>query len=162
MALLPNLVRVAGALGATVLALSLAACSSGQSVAEGCAIAQESLSAGGSHIDQLTAEALAGGGSMKSLIDPLSDALKAAEKKVTNPEVSAALQALGSEFLGLGELLDRVDLPEMPASPPDSEQVAPEQANAEKQLEAIGKELEERNAALELADLNLQALCETP
>lgn len=46
MALHTSLVRVAGALGATVLALSLAACSGGQNVAEGCAIAQESLSAG--------------------------------------------------------------------------------------------------------------------
>lgn len=153
------LVRVTGTLGVAALALSLAACSGGQSVAEGCKIAQESLASAGGQIDALTAEALAGGGSVKDLIVPLSDALEAAEEQVTNAQVAAALEELHSEFVGLGELLEGVTIPEQLDTDSTSSTLTPEELKVQQQLDAISGELEKRNSALEIADLNLQALC---
>ena len=153
------LVRVTGTLGVAALALSLAACSGGQSVAEGCKIAQESLASAGGQIDALTAEAFAGGGSVKDLIVPLTDALDTAEEQVTNSQVAAALADLHSEFVGLGDLLESVTIPETEATDPAGSSPSPEELKAQQQLEAISGELEKRNSALEIADLNLQALC---
>ncbi|WP_017791727.1 hypothetical protein [Leucobacter salsicius] len=153
-----TITRVTGALGVAALALSLAACSGGQSVAEACQIAQDSIAQASDQVDQLMSEAVSGGGTMKDLVDPLNDALDGAEKKVTNPEVSAALKSMNSEFVRLGDLLEGVPLPDTQDIDPDAA-ATPEELKTEEALEAISGELEKRNAALEQADMQLQELC---
>lgn len=154
-----TITRVAGMLGAGALALTLAACSGGQSVAEACQIAQDSVAEAGEQINSLMAEAISGGGSMKDLIAPLNEAIEGAEAKVTNPEVLAALEAMNSEFTSLGELLEGIDLPDMQGTDPENPTATPEQLKAQEELAAISGEIEERSLALEAADTRLQELC---
>lgn len=154
-----TITRVAGVLGVVTLTLSLAACSGGQSVAEACQIAQDSVAETGDQVNSLMAEALSGSGSMKDLISPLNDALESAEKKITNPEVSAALESMNSEFVRLGDLLEGIQIPDMQNLDPSNPTATPEQLKAQEDLDAISGDLEERSSALEKADTKLQALC---
>lgn len=153
--------RIAGVLGAASLALSLAACSGGQSVAEACQIAEDTVTEAQGQMEGIMTDVMAGEGDMKELFASVNDALKAAEKKVTNDEVADALGAVSTDFMKIGDVLGDFKMPSVDdldyTDPEAMEQITEMQAD----LEAISGELDEASSSLTESSKKLEDLCVT-
>lgn len=92
-----NIRRIGALLAAGALATTLAACSGGQSVADACKIANDTMTEVSSDTEAATQQFMqdmtAGGEvDINALFEPIGKALESAQSEITNEEVSKALE----------------------------------------------------------------------
>lgn len=151
--------RIAGVLGAATLALSLAACSGGQSVAEACKIAEDTVTEAQGQMEGIMTDVMAGEGDMGDMFKTLDDALSSAEKKVSNTEVSDALKAVSDDFVKVGDVLGDFKMPstdDLDYSDPEAMEKLTEMQG---ELEAISGKMEEASTSLTDSSKKLEELC---
>ncbi|MHA3685204.1 hypothetical protein ACXR2T_14220 [Leucobacter sp. HY1910] len=151
--------KFAGVLCAAALAFTLSACSGGQSVAEACKIAEETVSEAQSDMQSAMTEAMTGEGDFGELFSGVNDALVKAEKQVNNAEVSQALKDITADFGEVRDVFKDFKMPDMtdfdysdPEAMADFEEISAE-------LEAKSGELEAISSKLEKSSAKLQELC---
>lgn len=159
MSLIKNSSKIAGVLGAAALAFTLTACSGGQSVAEACQIAEETVSEAQEDMTTLMSDAMSGDSNMGDMFAPILKAFSDAEKNVSNKEVSAALKDVNAEFSSMIDLVGDFKLPDtsdIDFSDPDA---MAEFEAMQADLEALSSELEESTKGMEAAGKRLEELC---
>lgn len=151
--------KIAGVLGAATLALSLAACSGGQSVAEACKVAEKTVSAAQSDMETAVTEAMSGEGNFGDLFSGVNEALVKAEKEVQNAEVSDALKAVTADFSKVGEVFKDFKMPNMTDLDYSDPKAMAEFEEITAELEGKSAELQELSSSLEKSSTKLQELC---
>lgn len=153
--------RIASVLGVAGLALSLAACSGGQSVAEACQVAEKSVLEAQGNMESAVTDAFSGEGDFSELFSGVTDALAKAEKEVKNSEVSDALKAVTADFSKVGDVFDGFEMPSMEGLDFTDPEAMAEFEKMGEQLEAKSAELDELSSALEASGNKLEELCGT-
>ncbi|MBL3686453.1 hypothetical protein D3248_05735 [Leucobacter zeae] len=156
-----TLLKIAGALGAATLALTLASCSGGQSVADACKIANTEISKASSSMQSDLSAAMQGMTSgetpdFNALFDPILEGLDSAEKKVTNEEVKKPLSTFTSQYRDFAKSLEGFEMPDMSSiDPTDSAAVA----EATEGMQELSTKITEDSSKLMESGQKLQEVC---
>lgn len=159
MSFIKNSTKIAGVLGAAALAFTLTACSGGQSVAEACKIAEDTVSQANTEMETLMADAMGGDSNMSELFAPIQQAFSDAEKNVSNADVSKALKDVNSEFSSMIDVLGDFKIPDMSNIDYSDPEAMAEIEDMQAELEAASAELEESAANMQAAGKRLEELC---
>lgn len=161
-------IRRTGALAATAaLAFTLVSCSGGQSTAEACQIANDTMN---SAVDQMNSDvqgALQGavGGEdidFGSIFAPVTEALHETQSKVTNEEVKGALDTFVDEYTSFAATIEGFDLSsfgdmsDIDPSDPDAMQKLEEMQASAEELQTT---LTEQTASMQEAAAGMQEVC---
>ncbi len=151
-----SLFKIAGIFGAAALTLSLASCSGGQSVADACKIAQDSMTdvVAQSQTDAQSALQSAMSGEetdFAAIFTPVVDALEDTQGKVTNEDVKGPLDNFVTEYKSFVETFDGIDLSAMQEIQEMSQLDMTDPANQAKleELQTKSKELQQQSQELQ-------------
>lgn len=151
--------KFAGVLCAAALAVTLSACSGGQSVAEACQVAEKTVSDAQTGMQSAVTEAMTGEGDFGELFSGVNDALVKAEAKVSNAEVSQALKDITADFGEVSEVFKDFKMPDMTDVDYSDPEAMAELEEITAELEAKSGDLEELSSKLEKSSSKLQELC---
>lgn len=159
MSIIKSTTKVASVLGVAGLALSLAACSGGQSVAEACKIANETVAEANTNLESTVTEVMGGNADMNELFAPIKQSLKDAESKISNSEVSDALKGISGDFTSVSELLGDFKLPDLTDLDVTNPEDVKKFEDLQKQSESMLGDLESVSNSLQESGTKLQELC---
>lgn len=151
--------RTGAVVAAAGLALALASCSGGQSVADACKIADSTVSEANTEMQGIVSDALAGEGDISTLFEPINKALADAQSKVSNAEVSDALKTVSEEFTALGTELGDYQIPDVSDIDMSASDAMEQLEEAQAQAEELSAALQERSQSLMDAGQKLQEVC---
>ena len=158
------LVRVGGLLAAVTLALGMTACSGGQSVAEGCKVANDAMNdvtqETQANADELMQSMTEGGEvDFAAAFEPVTAGLEKAQKEVTNEEVSASLEKFATEYNGFVELLSGFEMPDMANLDYSDPNAMAELEAFQAEAQQLSTDMQERATAMTEAGQEMQELC---
>ncbi|WP_449280442.1 hypothetical protein [Leucobacter sp.] len=169
--------RTGAVVAAAGLALALASCSGGQSVADACKIAEETMTEVVTQSQADTQEALQGAlqgedVDFGAIFQPIKDALGETQKKVTNEEVKGALDTFVAEYNSFAEVIEQVDLSgfqelsemsDLDPTDPDAmaklEELQQKSTELQQQAEDLQTEIQGKTESLTEASSELGDLC---
>ncbi|PRI10634.1 hypothetical protein [Leucobacter massiliensis] len=169
--------KAAGTVGAALLTLSLASCAGGQSVAEACQIAEDTMtevvSQSQADTQQALQDAMQGEDiDLGATLQPVLDALGDAQKKVTNAEVKDALDGFVDEYQTFADTISAIDLsafqelsdlsdldPSDPEAMAKLDELQQKSQELQQKSQELQTELNERTEALTSASSKLEELC---
>lgn len=141
--------RIGAAVAALALASTLAACSGGQSVADACKIAEDTMTevvaTSQTEAQSAMQSAMAGEDvDLKAIFTPVVEALEETEGKVTNGDVKPALNDFVTEYKAFADTLGEFDMSAFKdiAELSNVDPTAPDAAEKLAELETKGKELQ--------------------
>jgi chromosome segregation ATPase len=175
-----SIVRRTGAVVAAAgLALALASCSGGQSVADACKIAEETMTEVVTQSQADTQQALQGAlqgeeVDFNAIFQPIKEALSDTQKTVTNEEVSTALDGFVTEYNSFVGVLEQVDLsgfqelsdlsdldPSDPEAMAKIEELQEKSTELQQQAQDLQTDIQDKTEALTAASSELSELCTT-
>lgn len=171
--------RTGAVVAAAGLALALASCSGGQSVADACTIAEETMTEVVTQSQADTQQALQGAlqgeeVDFGAIFQPIKDALGETQKKVTNEEVKGALDTFVEEYNSFIGVIEAVDLSgfqelsemsELDPSDPEAmaklEELQQKSADLQQQAQDLQSDIQDKQGSLMDASSELADLCNT-
>lgn len=156
--MLKKFARTGALVAAAGLALSMSACSGGQSVAEACKVANETVNEVNQDTQQIMQDALSGG-DMTELFAPVEKALDDAQSKITNEEVATKLGKVQDEFSAMSSKLEGVEMPDMSNIDPTDPDAMADLESQQAELEQLSTDMQESSEALMAAGQDLQETC---
>ncbi|RGE24360.1 hypothetical protein [Leucobacter sp. wl10] len=151
--------RTGAILAAAGLVFGLASCSGGQSVAEACKVANSTVNDATSKMQGLMSDAMSGKGDMSTMFDPINAALKEAQGKVTNEEVSTALKKVSDEFSALSATMKDFKMPDMSSIDPTDPEAMAKLDEMQTQAQELSTKVQGQADSLTKAGQNLQKTC---
>lgn len=151
--------RAGTVVAALALAIPLAACSGGQSVAEACDIANVAVNEANAETQSLLQGLGQGEGDLSSMFDPVNAALEKAQSQVKNDEVSDALKRVADEFSALSVDLQDFKMPDMSELDMTDPEALSKLQEMQSQTEAFTSKLQSRSDSLMEAGNAWQELC---
>lgn len=156
-----TLLKIAGALGAATLTLTLASCAGGQSVADACKIANAEISKASSSMQSDLSSAMQGMTSgetpdFNALFEPILEGLDSAEKKVTNEKVKEPLSTFTTQYRDFAKSLEGFEVPDMSnIDPTDTDALT----KASEDMQALSTQISDDSSKLMESGQKLQEVC---
>lgn len=159
--------RIGAIVAALGLAATLASCAGGQSVADACKIANDTMTdvANKAQSDVQTGlqDAMSGGDvDFGEIFQPVVKALEETQGKVTNEEVKKPLDTFVTEYKSFATTIEGVDLSALK----DAQNIDPTDPNAQAKIEELQKmsetlqaDVTESSAKLQEASTELASVC---
>ena len=159
--------RIGAIVASLGLAAALASCSGGQSVADACKVAEETMTdvvtESQAEVQTQLESAMAGETvDLNAALEPVQEALKDTQSKVTNEEVKKPLDTFVSEYNSFVDVIKGADLSGMAdlqnLDPTDPEAVAKAQ-ELQADAQQLQTDLTDATSKLQDASTGLQSVC---
>lgn len=159
-----NIRRIGALLAVGALATTLAACSGGQSVADACKIANDTMTKVSSDTQTATQQFMqdmtsGGEPDFNGLFGPINEALESAQSEITNEEVSEALDQVATEFNGLSSTLEGFEMPDMSSIDPSDPAAMAELEKMQTEAQELSTDITDQAQKLTEASTKLQEVC---
>ena len=159
--------RIGAVVASIGLAAALASCSGGQSVADACKVAEETMTGvvteSQTEIQSQMEAAMSGGEiDLDAALQPVQEALKDTQSKVTNEDVKKPLDAFVGEYNAFVKVVQDADLAGMAElqnlDPSDPEAMAKAQ-ELQAEAQTLQTEITDATKKLQDASNDLQSTC---
>lgn len=174
-----NIRRTGAIIAAAGLALGLASCSGGQSTADACKIAEQTMTEVVTQAEVDAQQALQSAMQGEdvdfgTIFEPVKKALVEAQKKVTNEEVKSSLDTFVTEYTSFVEVIEGVDLsgfqelsemsqldPNDPEAMAKLDELQQKSTEMQQAAEKLQTEMQDKQETLIAASSELADLCNT-
>ncbi|MBP1325609.1 ribonuclease HI [Leucobacter exalbidus] len=159
MSFIKTTTKIASAFGIAGLALSLASCSGGQSVAEACDVALKTMTEVQTESDTALTDSAASDNSLTEMFAGFEDIALKAQQTVENPEVAEALKGIATDYAKIAKSVEGEEGSNMP-SLEDIDYTDPKALEEfQKKTEAFTEKVESLAKSFSGSSETLQELC---